>query len=97
MRDDGSRTDLGAPAVHSRNRQVTSHVLEAACFRTAKLREVERLYDRTVRYDRFSSASLLTGEALIATGVWLRFLRRPAASRVHLSLSPRRCSVTLSF
>ncbi len=59
--------------------------------------EVERLYDETVRYDRFSSASLLTGEALIVTGVWLRFLRRPAASRVHLSLSPRRCSVTLSF
>ncbi|MBI5709352.1 MAG: hypothetical protein HZC42_03485 [Candidatus Eisenbacteria bacterium] len=59
--------------------------------------EVERLYDETVRYDRLSSASLLTGEALIATGIWLRFLRRPAASRVHLSLSPRRCSVALSF
>ena len=59
--------------------------------------DVSRLYDGTVRYDRLSAASLLTGEALIAAGVWLRFLRRPAPSRLALSVDSRRCALALRF
>src|SRR6266487_953638 len=53
-------------------------------------REIDRLYDDTVLLDRLSSGSLLTGEALIATGLYLRFLRRPPASRLELTLGPER-------
>src|SRR5438552_2410203 len=40
---------------------------------------IDRLYDRAVRNDHLSQAALLGGEALIATGLYLRFIRRPAA------------------
>lgn len=53
------------------------------------------LYDETVRYDRFSSGALLAGEALIATGLYLRFLRRPAP--VQVSVGPDRCAVAFRF
>ncbi len=59
--------------------------------------EVTRLYDRTVHFDRLSATSLLVGEALVATGVYLRFLRRPAASRLDVALAPDRCALTLRF
>ena len=59
--------------------------------------EIGHLYDDTVRLDRLSAAALLTGEALIATGVWLRFLRRPAPQRVALTVDARRCAVSLRF
>jgi len=58
---------------------------------------VEGLYDRTVRYDRFAAAALLTGEALIVTGVWLRFLHRPGGSRLVLTADAGRCAVSLRF
>ncbi len=56
-----------------------------------------RLYDETARYDRFAAASLLTGEAFLAVGVWLRFLHRSAPQRASLSLSPGRCAVAIRF
>jgi hypothetical protein len=59
--------------------------------------EIETLYDRAVRNDHFSQASLLTGEALIATGLYLRFIRRPATGRFSLSLLPSRCVVSCRF
>ena len=59
--------------------------------------EIGRLYDDAVRFDRLSAASLLTGEALIVTGIWLRFLRRPAPQRVALTVGTRRCAVALRF
>ncbi len=59
--------------------------------------EVRRLYDEAARYDHYSAAALLTGEALVATGVYLRFLRRPAPSRLAFSLDARRCAVSLRF
>ncbi len=55
------------------------------------------LYDRSRHYDRLSAASLLTGEALVATAVWLRFVRRRPASRLDLAAGPDRCAVTLRF
>jgi len=59
--------------------------------------EVRRLYDEAERYDRLSAAALLTGEALVIAGVYLRFLRRPPGSRVTLSLDASRCAVSLRF
>lgn len=59
--------------------------------------DAERLYDRTRRYDRLSAASLLTGEALVATAVWLRFVRPRPESRVALVAGPDRCAVSLRF
>lgn len=58
---------------------------------------VRELYDETLVLDRLSTGSLLTGELLIATGLYLRFLRRPAASRVALDVGPSRCAVSLRF
>jgi hypothetical protein len=59
--------------------------------------EVDHLYDETVRLDRLSAAALLTGETLLVTGVWLRFLRRPVPPRVALTLDASRCAVSLRF
>ena len=59
--------------------------------------DVGRLYDRAVRYDRWSATALLTGEALVATGVWLRFLHRPASRRLSFAVAPDRCAVSLRF
>jgi hypothetical protein len=55
------------------------------------------LYDRTINLDRWSNATLLGGEALLAAGVYLRFLRRPAPSHVVLTAGITRCSVTWRF
>jgi hypothetical protein len=58
---------------------------------------IERLYDRAVRNDRLSSATLLGGEALIATGLYLRFLRNPPESRLSVAIGPTRCALSLRF
>ena len=59
--------------------------------------EITRLYDDTVTLDRLASGSLLAGEALIATGLYLRFLRRPPTSRLDLSVGPTRCALAWRF
>jgi hypothetical protein len=58
---------------------------------------IEALYNDAVLFDRVSSASVLTGEVLIAAGVYLAFLRHPAPSRLGLALEPSRCVVSLRF
>ena len=58
---------------------------------------IQSLYDRTVRQDRLSSASLITGEVVLAAGMYLRFLRAPSAPRLGLSLQPERCAVSYRF
>ncbi len=55
------------------------------------------LYDQTTRLDRLASGSLLAGEGLVVVGVYLRFIRRDPASRLHATLAPSRCAVSLSF
>lgn len=57
--------------------------------------QITDLYDRTESYDRLASASLIAGEVLIGTGLYLRFLRRPAP--LGLTLGPARCAVALRF
>jgi hypothetical protein len=57
----------------------------------------EHLYDRTRHYDRLSAVSLLTGEALVATAVWLRFIHDRPASRLRVAAGPDRCAVSLRF
>jgi hypothetical protein len=59
--------------------------------------EISRLYDAAARFDHLSATALLTGEALIAMGVWLRFLQRPAPQRVALTVESGRCAVSLRF
>jgi hypothetical protein len=59
---------------------------------------IESLYDETERYDRLSTGAMLGGQALIAAGVYLRFIHRPSpASRVQLSLGATRCALSYRF
>jgi len=58
---------------------------------------VEGRYQATRRADRLASASLLAGEALVVTAVWLRFVRRSPPPRASLVLLPDRCAVRLRF
>jgi len=58
-------------------------------------KRITDLYDRTQFYDRLASGSLIAGEVLIGTGLYLRFLR-PSAP-IGLSLGPARCAVALRF
>jgi hypothetical protein len=59
--------------------------------------QIDRLYDETVRLDKLSSGALISGEVLVALGLYLRFLRHPAESRVQVSVSPARCSLGVRF
>lgn len=59
--------------------------------------EILRRFDETERYDRLSNGTLLAGEALLAVGVYLRFLRSPPASRLTLAVDPGRCAVSFRF
>ena len=58
--------------------------------------EIERRFDRARRLDEWSSGTLITGEVLLATGITLRFLRRPS-SRVALEAGPSGCAVSCRF
>ena len=59
--------------------------------------EITRLYNRTRRDDDLSTATLLSGEALVGFGLYLRFLRRSRADRVGFEWRPDRCAVSLQF
>ena len=59
--------------------------------------DITALYDRTVLYDRLSSASLVTGELLFVGGLYLRFLRPEPTSRLSLSVGLQRCALAYSF
>lgn len=58
--------------------------------------DIERWFDETERYDRWSNASLLGGEALVATGLYLRFLRRQPPAAAFL-IGPGACAVSYRF
>ena len=58
---------------------------------------IESLYDRTVLYDRLAGGGLVAGELLLATGIYLRFVRRPRSARMTLDLGPRRCALAYHF
>lgn len=59
--------------------------------------DIRRLYDRAVLDDRLSAGALLGGEALIAAGVWLRFLHHPPGDRLRVAVAPGQCAVSLRF
>ncbi len=54
-------------------------------------------WDASVRADRVANGSLLAGEALLATAVWLRFVHRPHAAPVALTVGPSSCVLSLRF
>lgn len=58
--------------------------------------DIGHWFDETRRFDRWSSGALLSGEALVATGLYLRFLRRPAPP-VALLVGPGACAVSFRF
>jgi len=58
---------------------------------------IGNLYDDATKYDRFSTASLIGGEALIAASLYIGFLRRMDAPRLELAVQPRRCALSLRF
>ena len=60
--------------------------------------KLDERFAATERMDRMASASLLVGEALIATAVWMRFVHHPNAQpRVTLAMRPDRCALSLRF
>jgi len=58
--------------------------------------QIGPLYDRTIKLDRLATGSLVTGELLLATGIYLRFLRPPHAA-LSLTLRPGRCALDYRF
>ncbi len=58
---------------------------------------IDERFRATQRMDRLASGSLLTGEALLATAVWLRFVRGDHHERVSLDFQPSRCALALRF
>ena len=61
------------------------------------LGRIEDRYRESQRADRIASGTLIAGEALLVTAVWLRFVRRPADARTALILEPARCAVSYRF
>jgi hypothetical protein len=59
--------------------------------------ELGDLYDRAANLDRLSGVALISGELLLATGVYLRFLRAPHDGRLSLDLAPGRCAARWRF
>jgi len=60
-------------------------------------RAIDARYDAVVRADRLASASLIAGEVLLATGVWLRWVRRAPEARLTWTAGPTRCAVHWRF
>lgn len=58
---------------------------------------IDELYRETVSLDRWSTATLLGGEALVMTGLYLRFLRRAPQDRLTLHATPGGCAVSFRF
>ena len=60
--------------------------------------KLDEEFAATERMDRIASGSLLVGEALLATAVWLRFVHHPSVEhRVTLAVTADRCALSLRF
>jgi len=60
--------------------------------------KLDERFKATERMDRIASGSLLVGEAMLATAVWLRFVHHPSAQpKVTLALAADRCALSLRF
>jgi hypothetical protein len=58
---------------------------------------IDVFYDRAELYDHLSSTSLIGGELLMVTGLYLRFLRPSRPSRVSWGIGADRCALSLRF
>jgi hypothetical protein len=68
--------------------------------------QIEDRFQATLQMDNYAKASLLVGELLLATAVWMRFVRHsdePHAARLDtperltLDVRPDRCALALRF
>lgn len=80
------------PLAHEADRRYDRYLAETDVAR------IDERFAATTRMDRLASAALLTGEGLLATAVWLRFVH-PAREprRLALDVEPSRCAVSLRF
>jgi hypothetical protein len=70
----------------------------AEYLRETDVTKLDEEFAATERMDRIASGSLLVGEALLATAVWLRFVHHPSVEhRVTLAVAPDRCALSLRF
>lgn len=66
--------------------------------RETDVARIDERFRDTERMDRLASGALLSGEALIAAAVWLRFVHRPRLERrVTFAVRPSRCALSLRF
>ena len=59
--------------------------------------QISALYDHTVWLDHWSRGTLLAGQALLVTGLYLRFIRHPAADRLSFVVAPNQCALVVRF
>lgn len=80
------------PLAHEADRRYDRYLAETDVAR------IDERFVATTRMDRLASAALLTGEGLLATAVWLRFVH-PAREprRLAFEVEPSRCAVSLRF
>ena len=80
------------PLAHEADRRYERYLTETDITR------IDTRFDATRRLDRIGSAALLTGEGLLATAVWLRFVHPATPTRrLALEVEPSRCAVSLRF
>ena len=80
------------PLAHEADQRYAAYLSET------DINKIDERFAATERMDRLASGSLLVGEALIATAVWLRFVHHPSSERrVALALRPDRCALSLRF
>jgi hypothetical protein len=58
---------------------------------------IDERFRATQRMDRIASGTLLAGEALIASAVWMRFVHLPQLSRLAVRAGIDRCAVSWRF
>jgi len=58
---------------------------------------MEEHFQAAERLDKYAAASLIAGEVLLATAVWLRFVRSPSRDRLSLAVGPERCALSVRF
>src|SRR6185436_7692831 len=68
--------------------------------------QIENRFQATLKMDNYAKASLLVGELLLATAVWMRFVQHSSEShaaspdtheRLTLDVRPDRCALALRF
>lgn len=70
----------------------------AAYLSETDITKLDERFSATERMDRLASGTLLVGEALIATAVWMRFVHHPNPQhRVTFAALPDRCVLSLRF